>query len=364
MRVFRDSIRFIMVLALAAGAILVGALPANAKITGAIIATEGGPLNVRTGPATDQKTDGTLANGANPEVICLVRGEEINGYVRTTSTWLRIGKNRWISNAYVNWSPAQPVPWCAASTKAATIANVHTGGGELNVRAAASSSSSRQGGYADGTAVSVRCQVWGQEVDGTARTTGAWYRIADKRFVSAAYIKWSAGEPWLPWCGQAPPSVPRGGNQGFIDAHASAAQASDRATGVPASVTLAQAILETGWGRGVLAREDHNLFGMKCFGSPGDHAIGCRDYATFECSPTGGCFDMNATFRAYANVADSYRDHGDLLSNWSRYATAMDHAGDPKRFAKEIHKAGYATDPKYSEKLIGIMDDYNLYQYD
>ena len=125
------------------------------------------------------------------------------------------------------------------------------------------------------------------------------------------------------------------------------------ATGVPASVTLAQAILETGWGKGALAREDHNLFGMKCFGSPGEHAIGCRDYATFECSPTGGCFDMKATFRAYTNVDDSYRDHGDLLANWSRYAVAMDHAGDPRRFAKEIHKAGYATDPKYSEKLIG-----------
>lgn len=353
-----------MVLALAAGAILVGALPGQANITGAIIATEGSALNVRSGPATDQKSVGTLADGASPDVYCLVRGEEISGHVRTTSTWLRIGKDRWISNAYVTWSPSRAVPWCSASTKAATIANVSTGGGELNVRAAASSGSGRQGGYADGADVSVRCQVWGQEVDGTARTTGVWYRIGDKRFVSAAYIDWSTGEPWLPWCGQDAPSVPRGGNQGFIDAHAEAAQASDHATGVPASVTLAQAILETGWGGGVLAREDHNLFGMKCFGSPGDHAIGCRDYATFECSPTGGCFDMKATFRAYANVADSYRDHGDLLANWSRYATAMDHAGDPKRFAKEIHKAGYATDPKYSEKLIGIMDDYNLYQYD
>ncbi|WP_205325665.1 sporangiospore maturation cell wall hydrolase GsmA [Glycomyces sp. YM15] len=364
MGVFQRYIRFVTVLALAAGTILVGAAPAHAEITGAIIATEGGPLNVRTGPATDRKIAGTLAKGANPEVFCMVRGEEISGFVRTTSTWLRIGKDRWISNAYVTWSPAQPVPWCSAATKAATNATVSTDGGELNIRAAANSTSSRQGAFANGVGISVKCQVWGQEVDGTARKTGAWYLIGDKRYVSAAYIKWSAGEPWLPWCGQDPPSIPRGGTSGFINAHAPAAQASDRATGVPASVTIAQAILESGWGKGALAREDHNLFGMKCFGSPGDHAIGCRDYATFECSPTGGCFDMNATFRAYRNVADSYRDHGALLSNWSRYATAMDHANDPKRFAREIHKAGYATDPKYSDKLIGIMDGYDLYRFD
>jgi hypothetical protein len=364
MGVFKSSTRYVMVLAFAAAAILVNASPGQANITGAIIATEGGTLNVRSGPATDQKTAGTLANGANPEVFCMVRGEEISGYVRTTSTWLRIGKNRWISNAYVNWSPPQPVPWCSAASKAATSARVSTGGGELNIRAAANSTSGRQGSFADGTVVDVKCQVWGQEVDGAARKTGAWYLIGQKRFVSAAYIKWTAGEPWLPWCGQDPPTVPRGGTAGFIDAQAPAAQSSDRATGVPASVTLAQAILESGWGKSALAREDHNLFGMKCFGSPGDHAIGCRDYATFECSPIGGCFDMDATFRAYANVADSYRDHGDLLANWSRYATAMDHADDPKRFAREIHKAGYATDPQYADKLIGIMDDYDLYRFD
>jgi flagellar protein FlgJ len=364
MGVFHDSIRFITILALAAAAILVGALPSHAEITGAIIATEGGTLNVRSGPATDQKIAGTLPNGANPEVFCKVRGEEINGHVRTSATWLRIGKDRWIADAYVSWSPAQAVPWCSAATKAATAANVHTAGGQLNVRAAASSTAPRQGGLANGTEVGVECQAWGQKVAGTARTTGAWYKLGDKRYVSAAYIKWSTGEPWLPWCGQAPPTIPRGGNQGFINAHAPAAQAGDRATGVPASVTLAQAILESGWGRGALAREDHNLFGMKCFGSPGDHAIGCRDYATFECSPTGGCFDMNATFRAYADVEDSYRDHGDLLANWSRYATAMKHADDPRRFAREIHKAGYATDPKYADKLIGIMDDYDLYRFD
>ena len=109
MGVFQMVIRFVMVLALAAGTILVGALPGQAEITGAIVTTEGGPLNVRTGPATDQEKTGTLANGSNPEVACMARGEEIDGAVRTTSTWLRIGKDRWIANAYVTWSPPQAV---------------------------------------------------------------------------------------------------------------------------------------------------------------------------------------------------------------------------------------------------------------
>ncbi|WP_051704117.1 sporangiospore maturation cell wall hydrolase GsmA [Glycomyces sp. NRRL B-16210] len=353
-----------MVLALAAGAVLVVALPAQAAVTGATVSTASGPLNVRSGPATDQKVVASLNRGAAVSVVCKVRGEHVSGHVRNSSTWLRLGADRWIADAYVAWSPARNVPWCTASGKEATGAKVATAGGELNVRAAAKSSSDRRGAYPNGTAVAVECQVWGQQVDGTAGKTGVWYKIGDKRYVSAAYIKWSKGQPWLPWCGQDPPTIPRGGNAGFIKAQAPAAKASDKATGVPASVTLAQAILETGWGRGALAREDHNLFGMKCFGSPGAHAVGCRDYATFECSPTAGCFDIKATFRAYGSVADSYRDHGDLLANWSRYATAMKHADDPKRFAKEIQKAGYATDPKYADKLIGIMDQYNLYQYD
>ena len=129
MGVFQVFIRFVMVFALAAAAILVGALPTSAKITGAIIATDGGPLNVRSAPATDQKVVGTLADGANPEVFCKARGEQISGTVRTSSTWLRIGKDRWIANAYVSWSPSQPVPWCSAGTKAATDANVDTEGG-------------------------------------------------------------------------------------------------------------------------------------------------------------------------------------------------------------------------------------------
>ncbi|MCH7230086.1 sporangiospore maturation cell wall hydrolase GsmA [Glycomyces sp. L485] len=365
MGVLNISIRFAMVPVLAAAIMLAGSVPADAKVTGAVVSTSGGSVNVRSGPATDQKVVTALANGATPTVHCKVRGERIDGHVRGSSSWLRVGTDRWVSHAYIRWTDGSPkTPWCAMASKKPTHAKVTTAGSRLNVRAAADSGSNRRGTYDNGATARVVCQVWGQSVDGRVSETNVWYRVGDKNFVSAAYIEWNKGEPWIPWCGQDPPSVPKGGNQAFIDRHASAAQASRLATGVPASVTLAQAILETGWGKGALAREDHNIFGMKCFGSPGDHAIGCRDYGTFECSPTGGCFDINATFRAYDNVGDSYRDHGELLSGWSRYAKAMDHRGDPDRFAREIHKAGYATDPKYSDKLIGIMKQYDLYRYD
>jgi hypothetical protein len=151
-------------------------------------------------------------------------------------------------------------------------------------------------------------------------------------------------------------------NAQFIAASAPSAQQTQRQYRVPASVTLAQAILESGWGRSSLAANDHNYFGMKCFGQ-GGYATSCRDYATTECSTTG-CYPTTASFRVYATVTDSFLDHATLLSTASRYATAMRYTSDPNRFAIEIHKAGYATSPTYSQQLINLMTQYNLYRYD
>lgn len=351
--------------AMTAGAVLITAAPASPEIAGAAVDTSGEALHVRSGPATDRDVVDELADGSALEINCKIRGEHIDGHVREDATWLNLGRDRWISHAFVRWSEEAPdLPWCSMDAQEATHAKVATAGDPLSVRLDADSGSEARGTYRDGTTVQVECQLWGQSVDGETDATNIWYRVGEQRHISAAYVGWSNGMPWLPWCGQDPPSVPGDDDQDFIDRHAEAAQSSQSATGVPASVTLAQAILETGWGDSPLAREDHNIFGMKCFGSPGSHAIGCRDYGTFECSPTGGCFDMDASFRAYAGVADSFRDHGELLSGWSRYAAAMEHTDDPDRFAHEIHKAGYATDPEYADKLIGIMEKYDLYGYD
>jgi flagellar protein FlgJ len=149
----------------------------------------------------------------------------------------------------------------------------------------------------------------------------------------------------------------------FIAASAPGAQQSQREHRVPASVTIAQAILESGWGKSALAYFDKNYFGMKCY-SQGVYANGCRSHSTAECTPAGKCFSTTANFRTYATVVNSFRDHGALLATNSRYASAFSFTSNPNQFAAEIHKAGYATDPLYTVKLTGIMAKYSLYQYD
>ena len=132
---------------------------------------------------------------------------------------------------------------------------------------------------------------------------------------------------------------------------------------MPTSVTIAQAIHESGWGRSGLNRDGNSYFGMKCFGSPGIIATGCRPYATTECSQES-CYGTRASFRIYTNVWASFKDHGLALATLARYRKAFRYVNDPNRFAIEIHKAGYATGPTYAKSLIRIMKQYNLYRFD
>ena len=152
-------------------------------------------------------------------------------------------------------------------------------------------------------------------------------------------------------------------NAQFIAASIPGAQESQVEHRVPASVTIAQAILESGWGRSALSHFDKNYFGMKCF-TQGRYANGCRTHNTNECTPQGSCFGTAASFRTYASVTNSFRDHGSLLATSSRYAKAFDYVREPDKFVAEMHKAGYATDPQYTQKLTALMAKYNLYQYD
>lgn len=147
----------------------------------------------------------------------------------------------------------------------------------------------------------------------------------------------------------------------FILSAAQAARASQRETGVPASTTIAQAILETFWGSSRLARESNNYFGIKAKERPGPAGVVWLD--VWEV--VGG---VNVTrpepFRAYNTVEESFIDHGRFFRRNSRYAAALAARYDPKQFAHEISRAGYATDPGYATKLIGLMDRFNLYAYD
>jgi hypothetical protein len=150
--------------------------------------------------------------------------------------------------------------------------------------------------------------------------------------------------------------------QDFIRRAAPGAQRGYREFGVPASVTIAQAILESGWGQ---RHVGNNYFGIKAQSptSFGSIAIGTVTAPTREVI-NGRSITVNGRFRRYRSMDDSMRDHGRFLRDNSRYKPAFAHSHDANAFAQAIHRAGYATDPNYSNLLIGLMKQWNLYQYD
>jgi flagellum-specific peptidoglycan hydrolase FlgJ len=147
----------------------------------------------------------------------------------------------------------------------------------------------------------------------------------------------------------------------FIASIAEAAVRSADQTGVPASVTIAQAILESYWGSSRLAREANNFFGIKAQTRTG--SAGSIWFDVWEV--IGGRNVMQSqAFRAYTTIAESFVDHGLFFVENGRYGAAMAVRDDPRQFAREVNRAGYATDPSYASKLIGLMDRYDLYRYD
>ena len=124
-------------------------------------------------------------------------------------------------------------------------------------------------------------------------------------------------------------------------------------SGVPASITLAQGMLESGNGRSELAVKSNNHFGIKCHNGWKGGKVYHDDDAKGEC------------FRKYDDPEDSYRDHSDFLRYRDRYKFLFDYkVTDYKAWAYGLKKAGYATDPAYPTKLIKLIEDYRLYEYD
>jgi len=124
-------------------------------------------------------------------------------------------------------------------------------------------------------------------------------------------------------------------------------------TGIPASITLAQGILESGWGKSRLATLGNNHFGIKCHKGWKGGTMKHDDDAKDEC------------FRTYKNAEESYKDHSEFLTGRGRYAFLFDFAKeDYKNWAKGLKKAGYATNPKYADLLIAKIEQYNLNIYD
>ena len=148
----------------------------------------------------------------------------------------------------------------------------------------------------------------------------------------------------------------------FINTVGAAAHRSSQTTGVPASVTVAQAILESDWGRSRLSREGNNLFGIKALGSVSGPA-GVVTLTTWEHVDAGDVV-VEAPFKAYYTLEQSIDDHGGFFTRNKRYRPALAVADDARAFAREIQDAGYATDPSYASKLIQLMDRYDLYRFD
>lgn len=146
----------------------------------------------------------------------------------------------------------------------------------------------------------------------------------------------------------------------FLRSVIPAALACARQTGIPASVTIAQAVLESGWGASELAREGNNLFGIKATDDAPDSAV--VELPTEEVLD-GERVTVLARFARYPDVAACFAAHAALLAS-PRYAAAMAVRGNPQAFARALQTCGYSTDPRYAAMLAALMQEFDLTQYD
>ncbi len=161
--------------------------------------------------------------------------------------------------------------------------------------------------------------------------------------------------------GPSGPVVPSESGQAFIEAVAPIAQETFKEYGVFPSITLAQAILESGWGQSALATEGNNLFGIKADESWTGPVI---EMETQE-FVNGGYITVIARWRVYDKWEQSVLDHGKFLKENSRYEQAgVFKAKDYREQAEAILRAGYATDPNYDNKLCSMIESYELNKYD
>jgi flagellar protein FlgJ len=154
-----------------------------------------------------------------------------------------------------------------------------------------------------------------------------------------------------------PPLAPNkafGNSDAFVSTMLPMAEQAAKRIGIDPRYLVAQAALETGWGKSVMRNPDgsssHNLFGIK---ATGNWQGGEARAITSEFR--GGQFvKETAAFRSYDSYQDSFHDLVSLLQNNSRYKDAVGAADNPEQFARELQKAGYATDPDYARKIISI----------
>jgi LysM repeat protein len=139
----------------------------------------------------------------------------------------------------------------------------------------------------------------------------------------------------------------------YVNKYSGLAVSEMRRTGIPASITLAQGMLESNYGRSTLATKGNNHFGIKC------HSDWRGEKIYYDDNHRGECF------RSYPTAEESFLDHSDFLTSGSRYKDLFKLSStDYKGWAHGLKKAGYATDPKYATLLINKIDNYALHVYD
>jgi LysM repeat protein len=141
--------------------------------------------------------------------------------------------------------------------------------------------------------------------------------------------------------------------EAYIDNYKDIAVSEMRRTGIPASITLAQGMIESDYGRSTLAREANNHFGIKCHNDWPGLKVYHNDDRRNEC------------FRKYNKPEDSFYDHSEFLKSGSRYDFLFDLSStDYKAWAHGLKKAGYATNPDYANMLVRTIEEKNLHYYD
>lgn len=141
----------------------------------------------------------------------------------------------------------------------------------------------------------------------------------------------------------------------YISRFATTARTEMQQFGIPASITLAQGLLESNAGASPLATKNNNHFGIKCFSKTCKKGH-CRNFSDDS---------HKDFFRAYPSAWESYRAHSEMLKRKNRYRKLFElEMTDYRAWARELRRAGYATDPQYAEKLIDLIEGLELWKYD
>lgn len=141
--------------------------------------------------------------------------------------------------------------------------------------------------------------------------------------------------------------------ESFVSSMKPYAEKAAKALGVDSSLLLAQAALETGWGQKVINNSrgsSNNLFNIKADRSWGGEKVATQTLEYHQGVPV----KEQAAFRSYSNYEDSFNDYVQFLNENPRYTTALRHGGNDEAFIHGIHKAGYATDPQYADKVLRV----------